>query len=168
VTTPKQYKTVVIDSLTDLYRKLMYDLLGIDVGVTNLDAQIDAPEWSHYGQAKQRVELLIRTFMDLPINVIFIASAKEKEDAMKRMKFIPNLTGALAKDAQGFVDLVGFLRSAADDQGKIVRRLDIVGTNAFDAKNRFVGCPDTFLLNPSMETIYALYTRWVINGGKDQ
>lgn len=156
ITVPRQYRTVVIDSLSELYRLLMYDLLGIRPGETNLDLQIDQPEWKDYGQASQRVLLMIRTFREIPVNVIFIASSQEKENEVKQVRSIPNVSGKLAKDIQGFLDVVGFLRSVANDKGEVIRRLDLVGTQQFDAKHRFVHAKQNFLMNPTMLDLFNL------------
>jgi hypothetical protein len=153
---PKQYRTVVIDSLTEMHRKLMYELTGVDTATTNLDSLIGTPEWADWNQASQRVQLMIRAFRDIPINVIFIASSQEKEDATKQLRIIPNLSGKLAKEVQGFLDCVGFLRSVANDKGEVARRLDLVGTAKFDAKHRFTGAKTNFLSNPTMAKLYAL------------
>jgi hypothetical protein len=62
------------------------------------------------------------------------------------------LTGKLAKQVQGFMDVVGFLRTEKD-QGKDVRRMYVRRTQSFDAKCRFSGFKGNYWQNPSLPSI---------------
>lgn len=159
--TPKQYRTVIIDSLSELAKLLLLELSGIKVGTSNLDAQIDNPSGEDWGQLSSRIGLMIRTFRDLPFHVLFVASAVEKEDELKRRFFQPNFSGKMAKDVQGFLDCVGFLAVQHNEAGQSQRVLSLAPGRNFDAKHRFTGTTQTQIVNPSMGDLFALHT-----GGK--
>jgi len=64
------------------------------------------------------MQMMIRAFRDLPMHVFFVCAQQYTQDETKKMHYTPALTGKLAAQAQGFVDIVGFLRAQApDDQG---------------------------------------------------
>ena len=148
------FNTVIIDSLSEAGKILMAQILGIDPTHSNLDAAVDNATFEHWGQASQRIQLVIRAFRAMPINVIFICSEKEKEDERKQVRIQPNLSGQLANDVQGFLDVVGYLATAPGPNDTIRRRLylqpgAILGA-AFNAKHRFAGQNVTFIDEPSV------------------
>ncbi len=64
------------------------------------------------------------------------------------------MTGKLAAQIQGFVDIVGFLKAAApDDKGNSPRRLFVQPVDRFDAKNRRAAFTGAFFEDPSMLSI---------------
>lgn len=132
----RKYSTVVIDSLTEVYKFAMYQILGTEVGEVPLDMEPTNPTFAEWGKAGEMIRLLIRTFRDLDMHVIFVAAEQEKEDETKRVRYMPALPGKLAKESQGFVDVVGYMRNVKVD-GKLVRRLFLMPTEKFDAKDRY-------------------------------
>lgn len=132
----RKYNTVVIDSLTEVYKFAMYQILGTEVGDVPLDMEPTNPQWAEWGKAGEMTRLLIRSFRDLDMHVIFVAAEQEKEDELKRVRRMPALPGKLAKESQGFMDVVGYLRMVQVD-GKLVRRLFLQPTDKFDAKDRY-------------------------------
>jgi AAA domain len=160
IPTPKRYRTLLIDSLSELDKYLMYQLLGIKVGVQRLDTETQNPEWAEWGRNAEMLRLLIRSMRDLPMNVIFVCSANQQEDERKRQIFRPNLPGKLGGEVQGFMDCVGYLIAYPGEQGLIQRRLYITPGQTYDAKNRFVGFKDTYLQDPTMNVIWDLVMRY--------
>lgn len=152
-----KFQTVVIDSLSEVQKYCMYQLLGVRVGEQRLDAdfpQIQGPEWN---ADAEMMRLLVRSFRDLPLHTIFVAAEQIKEDATKRQLRSPELPGKLSRQVQGFFDVVGYYPSPTTDAetNLEIRRLYIVPGNTYDAKNRFQSA-DRYIENPTMRSIYAL------------
>ena len=149
----KQYRTVIIDSLTEVEVYCMNQLLGISAS-TGLQEETQSAEWSEYKKQFSMIQRLIRSFRDLPINVIIICARQYTQDEQKKMIFGPNLTGKLSGAVQGFVDIVGYLvMGSADDDGKIPRRMFIQPIGRYAAKCRFSNCKTPHWDNPTMKSI---------------
>lgn len=149
----RRYKTVVIDSLTELEVYCMNQLLGIS-SRTGLDEETQSAEWSEYKKQFHMVQRLIRAFRDLPCNVIIICARQYTQDDQKKMIFSPNLTGKLSGAVIGFMDIVGYLvTGAADDKGNMPRRMFIQPVGRYVAKNRFSCFKAPHIDNPTMKSI---------------
>lgn len=157
---PKKYRTLIVDSLSELDRFLMYQLLGIKVGAQRLDVETQQPEWAEWGRNAEMIRLLIRSMRDLPMNVIFVASANVQEDDRKRQIYRPNLPGKLGGESQGFMDCVGYLVAYPGENGALARRLYITPGQTYDAKNRFVGFNETYIQDPTMAKMWDLVMRY--------
>jgi hypothetical protein len=152
---PKQFRTVVLDSLTEIQVYLMYQLLGITIGGTRLDLPPDSPEFKEWGQSSEMIKLLIRSFRDLRLNVIIVCSMEEKEDEKKRQLKRLLLPGKLATNVQGFLDFVGYLDKAKTDTG-YAWRLHLTSGQTFHAKNRFGPTAPAYIDKPDMTKLYQL------------
>ncbi len=160
----KQYKTVVIDSLTELDQLCMYQQLGISLD-TKIDADIDVAQFAEFRKNNQMMQLLIRAYRDLPLHLLLVCSAQYVQDEQKRMHFTPNLTGKLSTQVQGFMDVVAYLTvgAIAEGQSEAARRLFIQPVGKFDAKNRRSQFKEAYIDNPTMETVM---TSFGFNGQK--
>lgn len=156
----RRYSTVVIDSITEVQKFCMYQIMGTEVGEVPLDMEPSNPDWGVWGKASEMMRILIRTFRDLDMHVIFVAAEQEKEDELKRVRRMPALPGKLAKEAQGFVDVVGYLRMmqvGGDQHKSYKRRLYLVPTDKFDAKDRYHTEESVpYIDNPTIENFLAL------------
>ena len=155
----RKYKTVVIDSITEVQKFCMYKLLGTEIGEVQLDVEPNSPDWGVWGKATEMMRRLIRTFRDLDMHVIFVAAEQEKEDELKRTRYLPALPGKLAKEAQGFVDVVGYLRVlqiGADQHRAYLRRLYLLPTEKFDAKDRYHSTGVAYIDNPTIARFLVL------------
>lgn len=147
---PKQFRTVIMDSLTEVEAFNMDQLLGIGIN-TALDEEVATAEWSEYKKNNKMMARIVRAFRDLPLHVIFVASQSFVQDEMKQRHFSPALTGKLANQVQGFMDMVGYYHAGKPlDDGTIPRRLFIQPQNMFDAKNRFSKYKHPWFDNPTM------------------
>lgn len=157
----RRYKTVIIDSLTEVQKYCMYQLLGIQIGKQALDIEPDNPQFAEWGKSLEMISLLVRSFRDLPMHVLFVCSEQTEQDDRKRHFKSPNLPGKLAGAVQGFVDFVGYyLAAPAAEGGAVQRRLYLVKQQTVQAKNRFRGWDGQWIDNPHMRDIFALQNKY--------
>jgi len=152
---PRQYHTVIIDSLTEVESHCMYQLLGIS-DTTRLDEEVQSAEWSEYKKNHSMIGRLVRSFRDLPMHVIMTCAQQYTQDENKRQMFTPAMTGKLAAQVQGFMDVVGYLVVGNAEEGQQPpRRLYVQpsGNKRYDAKNRFATFKGSYFDNPTIESI---------------
>jgi hypothetical protein len=153
---PREFRTVIIDSLTEIEAYCMYGLLKVDEGtiLTGASDEIDVARFDEFRKNNMMMQVLVRALRDLPMHVIFVCSQQYTQDEMKRFHYGPQMTGKLAAQIQGFVDIVGFLRAGqADGEGKAPRRLYVQPVERFDAKNRRASFQGAFFDDPTMLSI---------------
>lgn len=153
---PKRYRTVIIDSLTEVESYCMYQLLGV-TELTRLDEEVASAEWSEYKKNHSMIQRLVRGFRDLPMHVLFTCASQYSQDETKRMLYSPALTGKLSRQIQGFMDVVGYLQTgtAESEEAPIPRRLYVqpVKGRRFAAKCRFSSFKGSYFENATMSTI---------------
>lgn len=150
---PRRYRTVIIDSLTELEAYCFNQLLGI-TDTTRLDDETQSAEWSEYKKNHTMMQRVVRAFRDLPMHVVFTASEQFQQDEQKRYKFSPDLTGKLSKKIQGFMDMVGYLAVGKEGE-KTIRRLYVSPSPAgkYDAKHRYSAFKGEFFTEPTIGKI---------------
>ncbi len=159
---PPVYRTVIIDSLTEVEVYCTYQILKINPEAKlseELGDDIETAGWPEFRKNNEMVKLLVRAFRDLPMHVLFVCAEGWTQDEMKRHHYSPQLTGKLSSQIQGFVDMVGWLTvgSATPDQPEAPRRMwvqPVSGGPKFDAKNRRSVFRQPFMDNPSMTTLF--------------
>lgn len=121
------FKSVIMDSLTEVQKRCMDDVAGID-----------QPTTQHWGALLRQMEGLIRSFRDLrdhPTNplemIVFVCPTKEISG-----RFRPFVQGSLQITLPFFVDVVGFLYVAVDAQSIVSHNLLVQPTGQHDAKDR--------------------------------
>jgi len=153
---PRRFRTVVIDSLSEIEAYCMYGLLKVNEGaiLTGAADEIDVARFDEFRKLNMMIQVLIRALRDLPMHVLFVCAQQYSQDELKRFHYGPQMTGKLAAQIQGFVDIVGFLKAAApDDKGNSPRRLFVQPVDRFDAKNRRAAFTGAFFEDPSMLSI---------------
>jgi AAA domain len=152
----KRYKTVVIDSLSELNAMSLARAFGDDSNDLLSSANSDDTR-RDFGRNKSAMLKVVRAFRNLPMHVIATCGRQWDEDERKKLGFQPRLTGALAKEIQAFWDVVGFLQTTAvknDDEESseptMLRRLWLQPIGKFDAKNRLSDQSITHIDNPTM------------------
>lgn len=149
----KRYRTLIIDSLTEVNAYIMMQLLGIN-NATRLDVETAKAEWAEYGKSGDMMMRAIRNFRDLPMHVLFSAARNSKENEEKRERFMPDMIGSMSRKVQGFMDIVGYYTaSAPDDKNNITRTLWVQPQGKFDAKCRFSNFKGTHFVNPTIRKI---------------
>jgi len=153
---PRKYRTVIIDSLTEIEAYCMYGLLGIhgDFDLAQIDDDMKTAEFAEYKKNNNMVNLLVRAFRDLPMHVIIICGQAYEQDELKRFHYGPSLTGKLRSQVQGYFDIVGYLATGSAKEGEATpRRLYIQPVGKWDAKNRRSSYQEAFFDDPTMGSI---------------
>lgn len=153
IETPRQYRTVIIDSLTELEAYCFNQLLGI-TDTTRLDEETESAEWTEYKKNHTMMQRVVRAFRDLPMHVVFTAAEQFQQDENKRYKYSPDLTGKLSKKIQGFMDMVGYLAVGQEGE-KTIRRLYVSPSpkGKYDAKHRYQAFKGEFFTEPTIKKI---------------
>ncbi len=153
IKTPKQYNTVIIDSLTELEAYCFNQLLGI-TDTTRLDEDPQSAEWTEYKKNHTMMLRVVRAFRDLPMHVIFTAAEQFQQDESKRYKYSPDLTGKLSKKVQGFMDMVGYY-AIGKEGDKTIRHLYVSPSplGKYDAKHRYAAFKGEYFLDPTIKKI---------------
>lgn len=149
---PRKYYTVIVDSISEVEQYSLYHLLGI-TDRTSIIEDVASAEFKEYKQNNIAMKRLLRSFRDLPMHVMFVCAESFLQDENKRKTFMPQLTGKLSSQVQGFMDLVGFLQvQEKDKDGSQPRKLFIQPDprGRYEAKNRFPAYRDTHIVIPDI------------------
>jgi hypothetical protein len=156
------YKTVVIDSLTEMQKLAMSTLLGSGDKMT-IDAVGNLPEYKDWNINTEQMRRMVRAFRDLPMNTIFTALADDiadprsaKSENPKFLK-VPSFTKRLRQEIPAFFDIVLYLYSKAQGPEN-VRFVQTDKDNNAVAKCRVFGVPRA-IQNPNMEMLYDMLVR---------
>lgn len=104
-----QYKTVVLDNITNLQKLILDYCMGKE---ENWDPNIDKdmPSRREYGYLSQYMQTWIINFRNLPMNVVFIAQEKSGDDTdldSSEPTVFPQLTTSVKGIIGGAVDFIG-------------------------------------------------------------
>lgn len=98
---PKEFRSVVIDSGTELEYKLRSTIVSEGGG--------EVPEQQHYLKTQERMRRLYRSFRDLPVTFVMTAGVRElKDDVAGIIRHYPAFQPSLAKDLIRMTDLILF------------------------------------------------------------
>lgn len=148
------YKTVIIDSLTELadldmrevMRKMLRDRPDRDPDVA------DKREW---GIVRTHVRRIVRAFKDLPMNTIMTALLlQDQDDITGKKTFYPSLSGKLRTEVPGFFDVVGYMSSHVEGKDTI-RQIQFLKTDKVTAKDR-TSSFGNLLTNPTVPMMWEL------------
>jgi len=150
------YKTVVIDSLTEMQKLSMMDIMSQLVAIKP-DRDQDIPSLQEWGKNIEQIRKFVRYFRDLPMHCIFTCLEMEsKDESTGSITVLPSLSGKLAMEVSGFVDVVGRLYTSpvtgADGKAAIERRLLVQPAGKYVAKDRS-GKLGLELVNPTFKAI---------------
>jgi len=153
---PTIYNTVMLDSLTEIQKYCMYQLLGVSIESYRIDAVPTSPEWTEWGKNHEMIRLLVRKFRDLPMHVIFVCSITEVQDDYKHIYYRPAMPGKLGNEIQGFVDHVGYYTMEIGQNKEVKRVMYFHPTKTYQAKNRFSNFKGVGIIDPTMQDIFDL------------
>lgn len=150
---PREYNTVILDTLTELEAYCLDQLLGI-TDTTRLDEEAQSAEWTEYKKNNTMMLRVVRAFRDLPMHVIFTCAEKYTQDETKKFKYTPDMTGKLSKKIQGFMDMVGYYAQGREGDD-IHRRLFVMPSalGKYDAKHRYQTFKGEYFDDPTVGTM---------------
>lgn len=129
----QEYKSVVIDSGTELEYKLRSSVVGENTGQ-------EIPSQPDYLKTQERFRKMYRLFRDLPISIVMTAGVRElKEESTGIVKRSPDFQPALAHDLVRMTDLVVFMAvtmSGVGSDAKWERHLVASLSQRFIARDR--------------------------------
>jgi len=141
------FRSVVLDSLTEIQKRLVDNVAGIE-----------QPTQQQWGQILRSMEDFIRKLRDMtthpikPLDAVIFLCLTQMRDEM----FRPLVKGSLALSLPAFVDVVGFLYVHTDESGAPVRMLLIQPTPEHEAKDRTGILTETYgaaIPSPTLPTI---------------
>lgn len=163
------YKTVIIDSLTELQKLDMSNIMLQRYLDKPEKIDRDVPDMYAWGKSANRLRLMIRKFRDLEMHVICTCLlASEKEDSTAKWFYYPSLPGKLRAELPGFFDIVGYLRSIEEqgesaDEAVITRIIQFAKTEKVVAKDRTASLGDV-MRNPTLPEIWETINKSNPNG----
>lgn len=128
------YKTVVIDSLSELQKIDMRDIMRELVN-RRPDLDPDVPSQREWGKSSEHMRRIVRGFRDLEMNTIMICHVNIQRDESNVLMFSPMLPGKLQMEVPGFMDIVGYLSTSIENE-ETVRRIQFAKTRRVIAKDR--------------------------------
>ncbi len=146
-----RWKTIVIDSLTELQKMIMADILKTNMLEGKRSHDPDIPEMRDWGRNSERIRKFVRALRDLPdVHVIFTCLSKDDTNEQTgRTTVRPMLPGKLAFEIPGFIDVVGHLsaireKDAADKSspGRLVRQMMFQPVQSVIVKDRSASLGD--------------------------
>jgi hypothetical protein len=119
------YKTVILDSLTEMQKFSMY-LIMQDLVKKEADRDPDIPSVREWGKNIEQIRKMVRAFRDLPLNVIFTALVSEERNTRTGLtEKKPYLSGKLAHEVAAFIDIVlyYYTKIVVKDGQQVTKRL---------------------------------------------
>jgi|SRR5215469_2635490 len=153
------YKTVVIDSLSEVQKFSMSEIMKAVV-LKDSERDPDIASLREWGKNGEQVRRLVRAFRDLPCHTIFTALLSEdRDERTNTIKLRPALPGKLKGEVSGYVDIVLYMYKkevlVPGTRDRETKTLVLTnGTERQVAKDRS-GCLPTIMEAPDMATIYA-------------
>ena len=146
------YRTVVLDSLTEIQKFSMYNIMDFTVA-KDPDRDPDIPSMREWGKNIEQIRKLVRAFRDIPMHTIFTALEKSDKDGKTgKVKTKPSLSGKLANEVAGFLDIVGYQYTKVQEDE--LRRFLLTGSHEqYVAKDRSDNLPLT-IEAPTMAKIF--------------
>ncbi len=146
------YNTIVIDSLTET-QKMSMDAIMLKLVAQHEERDADVPGIREWNINIEQTRKFVRLFRDLPVNTIFTALSKvDKNQRTGLTRTKPYLSGKVADEVAGFLDIVAYLYTKEVD-GTQKRMLLCGATQDNVAKDR-TDRLDQVIQEPTMSTIW--------------
>jgi hypothetical protein len=151
------YKTVVVDSLSELQKQSMRGIMRAVVAKDS-DRDPDIASVREWGKNSEQIRRIVRAFRDLPCNTIFTALTDESKDERTGItRLRPGLPGKLKGEVSGYVDIVLYMYQKeylTPSKERETKTLVLTqGTERQVAKDRSGTLPIT-IESPTMQTIF--------------
>lgn len=150
------YKTVVVDSLSELQKFSMSQIMEAVV-MKDRERDPDIAGLREWGKNGEQVRRFVRAFRDLPCNTIFTALVSEdRDERTNSYKSRPGLPGKLKGEVGGYVDIVMYMyrKEIGPAVKREIKTLVLTqGTERQVAKDRSGKLPE-LMEAPTMQDIY--------------
>lgn len=145
------YKTVAIDTYSELAKRIMNEIMK-EVVQRRPDQQVEVPSQREYLILGERIRDITRFFKDLPCNTIFSCHSGEAKNNANQQIFFPQFTGQLRHAIAGHCDIVGYM-TAEVKNGVTERFMQTVRTKTVIARDRFFVLGDG-VINPTVPDLF--------------
>ena len=146
------YRTIVLDSLTEA-QKMSMDTVMRKLVEQHEERDADVPGIREWNINIEQTRKFVRALRDLPLTTIFTALAKQDKNQKTGVtKTKPSLSGKVADEVAGFLDIVAYLYTKEVD-GEQRRMLLCGATQDHIAKDR-TGKLEQVIQDPTMATIW--------------
>ena len=147
------FKTVVLDSLTDLNRRLMRAIVESATS-RRPSHDPDVPEQGDWFRVAERLRYMVRMFRDLPMHVVMTCLVQDIRTELMKIPLVQ--PKSFAMELPGLFNLVGCLKAVEnpDEDGRVVRKLLVESTDNYVAKNPG-GALAAIVDNPNFTKIFA-------------
>lgn len=146
------YNTIVLDSLTEI-QKMSMDEIMRKLVAQHEERDADVPGIREWNINIEQTRKFVRLFRDLPVNTIFTALPKaDKNPRTGVTRTKPYLSGKVADEVAGFLDIVAYLYTKEVD-GEQKRMLLCGATQDNVAKDR-TDKLDQVIQLPTMSAIW--------------
>jgi hypothetical protein len=134
---PKKTETVVLDSVTELQRLMMLEIME---SATRRDPRksLFSPTLSEWGVNSEVMRFLIRKARDLPCHSIFVClDSDAKDEPTGKITKVPAITPKVREDLCSYVDIIGWY-----NMKKEAREVNFAPSESYIAKDRSGVMPD--------------------------
>lgn len=150
-----EYKTVILDSLTETQRLNTENVMGRTVKAARDKGDTkdpDHPDWGDWTKSHNQFRKMVRAYRDLECNTLFTALAQVDMSRPSKPMAKPRLNGVMADEIAASLDVVLFLEKREVD-GQTVRIAVADSTEDIVAKDRFAVLGEE-LVNPTFTDIW--------------
>lgn len=153
-----RFKTVIIDSVTELQTQDLEDLVT-EANKKNSNRSIDDISLHEYKRDGARLKRIFRHLRDAPINLIVTALPKKIVDDPKAEKprvveVRPSLTQSVALSLMGYVDFVWFLYKEEQGNKRFMLTQDLGPVKAKTRNQKFHEAIGQKVENPTLPALY--------------
>lgn len=146
------YQTIVVDSLTEA-QKMSMDATMRRLVEQHEERDADVPGIREWNINIEQTRKFVRAYRDLPVNTVFTALAKtDRNPRTGATKVKPSLSGKVADEVAGFLDIVGYYYPKEMD-GVQRRLLLCAATQDVVAKDRTDKLSQV-IIDPTMSIIW--------------
>ena len=155
--TDPYWKTVIVDSLTELQKLDMRTVQDGEKLRTPDKVDIDVPSMRAWGKNGERMRRIIRSLRDLECHVICTClMASDFDEANGVNNFYPMLPGKLRAEAPGYFDVVALLKAEetrVNKEVQVQRILQTAKTRRVIAKDR-TSALEAVITNPTIPDMW--------------
>jgi phage nucleotide-binding protein len=155
--TDPYYRTVIIDSLTELQKLDMRTVQELEYNKNPDKVDKEVPSQRAWGKSGERMRAIIRDYRDLPVHIIATCLvATEFDEVNGGSNYYPSLPGKLRGDVPGYFDVVGFLKAEEQrvkGESIVTRTLQVAKTRRVIAKDR-TSALGNLLTNPTIPDMW--------------